>query len=73
MTLTGPKIIAGPPGPKVTKVLQDTGQLETSYSSPLVQNAEGIYIEDPDGNVFIDLISGRWVGNGGHSDPRVVK
>ena len=72
MTLTGPKITAGPPGPKVTKVLQNTGQLETSYSSPLLQNAEGIYIEDPDGNVFIDLISGRCVVNTGHSHPRVV-
>jgi 4-aminobutyrate aminotransferase len=43
------------------------------YGSPIVENAEGIYIEDPDGNIFIDLISGRCVANTGHRHPRVVE
>jgi 4-aminobutyrate aminotransferase len=73
LRLTGPRITAGPPGPKVSKVLREAGQSEADYASPLVERAEGIYIEDPDGNVFIDLISGRCVANTGHSHPRVVK
>jgi len=69
----GPKIVAGPPGPKVSEALRGAGLSDSDYGSPLVQRAEGIYIEDPDGNVFIDLVSGRCVANTGHSHPRVVK
>ena len=73
MKLTGPKIVVGPPGPKVSEVLRKAGQTDFDYSSPLLEQANGIYIMDPDGNVFIDLISGRCVANTGHSHPRVVK
>lgn len=73
MKHTGPKIVAGPPGPKVSEALRKAGLSASDYGSPLVEHAEGIYIEDPDGNVFIDLISGRCVANTGHSHPRVVK
>ena len=73
MKLDGPVIKAGPPGPKVTKVLEIAGLGPEDYGSPLVERAEGIYIEDPDGNVFIDLISGRCIANTGHSHPRVVE
>lgn len=73
MKHTGPKIVAGPPGPKVSEALREAGLSASDYGSPLVEHAEGIYIEDPDGNVFIDLISGRCVANTGHSHPRVVK
>jgi len=69
----GPKIVAGPPGPKVSEALRGAGLSDADYGSPLVKQAEGIYIEDPDGNVFIDLVSGRCVANTGHSHPRVVK
>jgi 4-aminobutyrate aminotransferase len=71
LKLTGPRIVAGPPGPIVSKTLTKAG--ESDYASPLVERAEGIYIEDPDGNVFIDLISGRCIANTGHSHPRVVQ
>jgi len=70
---TGPKIVAGPPGPKVSEALREAGLSASDYGSPFVEHAEGIYIEDPDGNVFIDLISGRCVANTGHSHPRVIK
>ena len=73
MKHTGPKIVAGPPGPKVSEALRGAGLSDSDYGSPLVEHAEGIYIEDPDGNVFIDLISGRCVANTGHCHPRVVK
>jgi 4-aminobutyrate aminotransferase len=38
-----------------------------------VDEARGIYIRDPDGNVFVDLISSRCVVNVGHNHPRVVE
>lgn len=71
MKLTGPKIKAGPPGPKVSKLLVESGLSSEDYGSPLVERAEGICIEDPDGNVFMDMISGRCVANTGHSHPRI--
>ena len=73
MKQSGPKIIAGPPGPKVSEALRGAGLSDADYGSPLVEKAESIYITDPDGNVFIDLVSGRCVANTGHSHPRVVK
>lgn len=73
MKLTGPRIIAGPPGPKVSRMLKKAGKFRDDYNSPLLERAEGIYIEDPDGNVFIDLISGRCVANTGHSHPKIVR
>ena len=73
MSLTGPKIVAGLPGSRVSEALRKVGLKDTDYGSPLVERSEGIYIMDPDGNVFIDLISGRCVANTGHSHPQVVK
>ncbi len=70
---TGPKIISGPPGPKVTTILENSGLNPESYSSPIVKRARGIYVEDPDGNVFVDLISGRCVVNTGYNHPVVTR
>lgn len=44
--------------------------------SPLqleVEKAEGVYLFDPKGKAYIDLISGISVSNTGHSHPHVVK
>jgi len=71
--LQGPRIVAGPPGPRVTRLLSDYGLDPSTYSSPIVDEARGVYIRDPDGNVFVDLISGRCVVNTGHNHPRVVE
>ena len=65
-----PHIEAGPPGPKVEALLKKLGIPE--YSFPLADKAEGIWIQDPDGNVFMDFISGRCVLNVGHRHPKVV-
>jgi len=73
MKLEGPVIRSGPPGPKVVKVREEAGLGPMDYGSPLVERAEGIYIQDPDGNVFIDMISGRCIANTGHSHPVVVE
>ena len=72
-SLLGPKIVAGPPGPKVAKLLNSCGIDPSTYSSPIVDEAKGIYVRDPDGNVFVDLISGRCVVNTGYNHPRVVE
>lgn len=69
----GPKIVAGPPGPRVARLLKDSGLDPASYTSPIVDEARGIYVRDPDGNVFVDLISGRCVVNTGYNHPRVVE
>lgn len=73
MKLTGPTMKHGPPGPKVIKILEEAGLTAKDYGSPLVERAEGVYIEDPDGNVFLDMISGRCVANTGYSHPRIVE
>jgi len=72
-SLQGPKIVAGPPGPRVIKLLRASGLDPSSYSSPIVDEARGIYVKDPDENVFTDLISGRCVVNTGYNHPRVVE
>jgi 4-aminobutyrate aminotransferase len=72
-SLQGPRIVAGPPGPRVTKLLRDSGLEPSSYSSPIIDEARGIYVKDPDENVFTDLISGRCVVNTGYNHPRVVE
>ncbi len=66
-------MVAGPPGPKVAQILSDLGFDPSTYSSPIVDDAKGIYVRDPDGNVFVDLISGRCVVNTGYNHPRVVE
>jgi 4-aminobutyrate aminotransferase len=45
----------------------------SSYSSLIVDEARGIYVKDLDGNIFLDLISGRCVANTGYNHPRVVE
>lgn len=71
--LAAPKIVSGPPGPKVKKILTLAGLNPKKYSSPINSKAEGIYIKDPDENIFLDLISGRCVTNTGHNHPHVIK
>ena len=72
-SLRGPKIVAGPPGPRVSKLFTNSGLDPKSYTNPIVDSARGIYVRDPDGNVFVDLISGRCVVNTGYNHPRVVE
>ena len=62
-----------PPGPKVREILKYTGPLFPKYIQPIMEKAEGIFIEDPNGNIFVDFISGRCVANIGHSHPEFVK
>lgn len=72
-SLEGPRILVKPPGPRVQELLKLAGLPPTQYLAPIAEEAEGIFIRDPDGNIFIDFISGRCVVNVGHRHPKVVE
>jgi 4-aminobutyrate aminotransferase len=65
------------PGPKSQPVLEmDKQYISPSYprSYPMVvARGEGMYLEDPDGNRFLDFIAGIATVTTGHCHPDVVK
>lgn len=73
----GPKIVVSPPGPKARQFIErDNRLLSTSLSrtANLVGlRAHGAYVEDIDGNVFLDFGSGISVTVMGHTHPKVVQ
>ena len=72
-----PVIRVTPPGPKAQALIaQDKTLLSTSLSrtSELVGvRADGAFVEDADGNVYLDFGSGIGVTAVGHNHPSVVK
>lgn len=74
--MTYPKIKTPLPGPKAKKIIDaDRKLLSPSFtrSYPLVAHkGRGAWIEDPDGNVFLDFTAGIAVTSTGHCHPRVV-
>lgn len=72
-----PKIKTALPGPKAKKIIeQDHALLSPSFtrSYPLVAHrGDGVWIHDPDGNVFLDFTAGIAVNSTGHCHPKVVK
>jgi 4-aminobutyrate aminotransferase len=76
MSYSGPKIVVTPPGPEARKLIQRDEKIlsgSLTRSAPLVgEKAQGMYIEDPDGNVFMDFGSGIAVTALGHRHPSVV-
>jgi 4-aminobutyrate aminotransferase len=64
------------PGPRARAVVEQSLRYEPRSMSDQVpavwQRAEGCFVEDVDGNVFLDFSSGVLVANVGHSHPRVV-
>ncbi len=77
MKYTGPKIITELPGPEARKFIErDTAILSPSLSrsSALVgHREEGVYVEDVDGNVFLDFGSGIAVTALGHRHPEIIE
>jgi 4-aminobutyrate aminotransferase len=75
-TLTGPRIRTDLPGPKAQELLALSRQYEPRSMSdqvPMVwARGERVWLEDVDGNVFLDFTSGVLVANAGHSHPRLV-
>jgi 4-aminobutyrate aminotransferase len=74
---SSPSIMTKLPGPNAKKVLKkDQRFVSQSYTRvyPLVvKKARGMWVEDEDGNRFLDFTSGIAVCNTGHCHPRVVK
>lgn len=74
--LAGPQIRTSLPGPNAARVLTaDQRLVSPSYtrSYPLVaKRGQGMYVEDVDGNVFLDFTAGIAVCSTGHSHPAVV-
>ena len=71
-----PKIIVEPPGPKAREIIKRDEKLTSpslTRTAPLVGvRAEGVWVEDIDGNVYLDFGSGIAVANVGHSHKKVV-
>ncbi len=76
MPYDAPKIVTPPPGPRAQEwIARDTASLSPSLSrtSPLVGvRGEGVFVEDVDGNVFLDFGSGIAVNSLGHRHPDVI-
>ncbi len=72
-----PEIKTALPGPKAAKLIDiDRKFVSPSYTRiyPLVaQSAKGLWIYDPDDNLFLDFTSGIAVCATGHCHPQVVK
>ena len=72
-----PFIKTGPPGPEAIEwVTRDEKVISQSYTRayPLVvEKGEGVYIEDVDGNRYLDFTSGIAVTSTGHCHPAIVE
>jgi 4-aminobutyrate aminotransferase len=72
-----PSIITELPGPRARRILErDQKFVSQSYTRvyPLVvKKAKGVWVEDVDGNRFLDFNSGIAVCNTGHCHPKVVE
>jgi 4-aminobutyrate aminotransferase len=75
--MTGPVLKTALPGPKAKAIIErDARVVSTSYTRdyPLViARGEGAFVEDVDGNVFLDCTAGIAVTSTGHSHPDVVR
>lgn len=73
----GPEMKVKPPGPKAQEIINEDRQyLSTSLSrtAELVgKRAHGAYVEDVDGNIYLDFGSGIAVTTVGHTHPKVVQ
>jgi 4-aminobutyrate aminotransferase len=74
---TKPRIIVEPPGPKAMEIIKRDQELSSpslTRTAPLVGvRSEGVWVEDIDGNVYLDFGSGIAVVNVGHSHKKVVE
>ena len=75
--LNGPRIVVAPPGPKSKAALERKEKFVTKglrVGLPLeLTRAEGPFVQDADGNVYIDLGVGIGVHNAGHRPPEVIR
>jgi len=74
--LNTPRILTPLPGPESKRIIKR----DTSVSSPslikeyplVIKRAEGMFIEDLDGNTFLDFMAGIAVTSTGHCHPEVL-
>jgi 4-aminobutyrate aminotransferase len=75
--MTGPSIRMALPGPRAKALIErDAAVVSPSYTRgyPLViERGSGVFVEDVDGNVFLDCTAGIAVNATGHSHPEVVQ
>src|SRR5678815_861985 len=73
-----PEIKTELPGPKGTKIVEADAQfVNPSYPRPsfklVAERGNGVWVEDVDGNIFLDCNAGVAVCSTGHCHPDVVK
>lgn len=73
-----PKIITALPGPNGQKIVEaDARFVNPSYPRPsfklVAERASGVWVEDVDGNIFLDCNAGVAVCSTGHCHPDVVQ
>ncbi len=72
-----PELATVPPGPKARQLIEEDNRLlstSLSRTSELVgKRAHGAFVEDVDGNIYLDFGSGIAVTVVGHTHPRVVE
>lgn len=75
--MDAPQLKTALPGPRAKALIdRDAAVVSPSYtrSYPFVMaRGEGVWVEDVDGNVFLDCAAGIAVNSTGHSHPAVVK
>lgn len=75
--LQKPIILTELPGPKAKQIIEaDARYVTPSYPRPdyklVADHASGVWITDPDGNVFLDCNAGVAVCSTGHCHPEIV-
>ena len=73
-----PEIKTALPGPNAKKIVEaDAKFVNPSYPRPsfklVAERASGVWVEDVDGNVFLDCNAGVAVCSTGHCHPEVVQ
>lgn len=73
-----PEIKTALPGPKATEIIEADQRFVTpSYPRPsfklVAVRGEGVWVEDADGNIFLDCNAGVAVCSTGHCHPEVVR
>lgn len=73
-----PEIKTALPGPKGKEIIEADGKFVTpSYPRPsfklVAERAQGVWVEDVDGNIFLDCNAGVAVCSTGHCHPEVVR
>src|SRR2546430_17197638 len=75
--LRGPRIVSIPPGPKSKAAMSRKEKFVTNavkVALPIdVTFAEGPFVQDADGKVYIDLSGGIGVQTAGHRPPSVIR